>query len=244
YAGATLGVKTTIVVPASTSAAVVQRIRDIGAEVIVHGDIWLQANQHALQLCEQAGAIYIPPFDHADIWDGNATMIDEAVAQMEELSSSFDVVICSVGGGGLLSGVLQGLHRNGLQDVPLIAVETDGAASLHAAMQAGELVSLPAITSIATTLGATRVAQEAFNWTQRHTVHSVVVSDAQAVVACLAFADDMRTLVEPACGAALAVAYQDLPLLREFKRPLIVVCGGIGVNLAALSTWKKQFSLE
>ncbi len=243
YAGAALGVKTIIVVPETTSAAVIARIRDIGAEVIVHGNVWERANQHALQLCQQANTIYIPPFDHADIWDGNATLIDEAVAQCAEQGSSFDAVICSVGGGGLMSGVLQGLHRNGLQDVPLIAVETDGAASLHAAIQADELVSLPAITSIATTLGASKVAAEAFNWTHRHTVHSIVVSDTQAVAACLSFVDDMRTLVEPACGAALAVAYQNLPVLQPFKRPLIVVCGGIGVNLAALATWKEQFSL-
>lgn len=243
FAGAALGVRTTVVVPETTAAAVVQRIRDIGAEVIVHGNVWDRANQHALQLCQDAGAIYIPPFDHPDIWDGNATLIDEAAAQAKALGTDFDVVICSVGGGGLMSGVLQGMHRNGMQDVPLIAVETDGAASLHAAVQAGEPTSLPAITSIATSLGATRVAAAAFDWTRRHTVHSVTVSDAQAVAACLSFANDMRTLVEPACGAALAVAYQQLPVLAPFKRPLIVVCGGIGVSLEALVGWKEKFVL-
>jgi len=185
--------------------------------------------------------MYIPPFDHADIWDGNATLIDEAVTQARALDTDFDVVICAVGGGGLMSGVLQGMHRNGMADVPLIAVETDGAASLHAAVQAGELVSLQAVTSVATSLGATRVAAAAFDWTRRHEVHSVTVSDTQAIAACLSFADDMRTLVEPACGAALAVAYQQLPVLAPFKRPLIVVCGGIGVSLGALAGWKEKF---
>lgn len=232
-AGAALGVRTTILVPQTTHETVRQAIRAIGAELIVAGEVWDETNQAALRLCDQPGAVYIPPFDHPDIWDGNATLIDEAASQCQ-----FDAVICAVGGGGLLSGIVQGLHRNGLAQVPVIAVETAGAASLHAAIQAGELVTLPAITSIASSLGARRVAQQAFDWTRRHDIRSVIVSDAQAVDACLRFADDLRTLVEPACGAALAVAYQHPQLLAEFKKPLIVVCGGIGVDLVKLQVWK------
>jgi L-serine/L-threonine ammonia-lyase len=238
-AGAALKVRTTILVPHTTPESVRQAIRDIGADVIVHGNVWDDANEEALRLCAEPGAVYVPPFDHPDIWDGNATLIDEAAAQNRD----FDVVILSVGGGGLMSGVLEGLHRNGMEQVPVIAVETDGAASLHAAIQAGRLVTLPEITSIAPTLGAKRVAQAAFDWTRRHDVRSVTVSDAQAVDACLRFADDMRILVEPACGAALAAAYQNLPVLVPFQRPLIVVCGGIGVDLAKLEAWKIQFQL-
>jgi len=240
-AGAALGIRTTILVPQTTHESVRQKIRDIGAECIVHGLVWDDTNEEARRLCQSPGAVYIPPFDHPDIWDGNATLIDEAVAQAHEAGFDFDAVICSVGGGGLMCGVLEGLHRNGKAHVPVVAVETEGAASLNAAIHAGELVTLPAITSIATTLGAKRVAQQAFGWSRRHDVRSFTVTDAQAVDACLRFADDMRTLVEPACGAALAVAYQQLPLLKEFHAPLIVVCGGIGVDLAKLEAWKNHF---
>lgn len=242
-AGVALGVRTTILVPRTTAESVRERIRAIGAEVIVHGEVWDETNEEALRLCKNPRATYVPPFDHPDIWDGNATLIDEAVAQAEAAGTPFDAVVCSVGGGGLLCGVLEGLHRNGRAGVPVIAVETDGAASLHAAMQAGELVTLPAITSIAGTLGAKRVARAAFDWTTRHDIRSVVVSDADAVDACLKFGDDMRVLVEPACGAALVAAYRNLPELASSQRPLIVVCGGIGVDFAKLAAWKKQFAL-
>ena len=240
-AGAALSVHTTIVVPHTTHESVRQNIRAIGAELIVEGNVWDEANLLALRLCEQPGAVYIPPFDNPDIWDGNATMIDELAS---DGGFDFDVVICSVGGGGLMSGVVQGLHRNGLQQVPVIAVETEGAASLAAAVKAGELVSLPAISSIASSLAARRVAQQALDWTRRHDIRTVTVSDAQAVDACLRFADDMRMLVEPACGASLAVAYQNLPALAGFHKPLIVVCGGLGVDLAKLQAWKLQFNLS
>lgn len=239
-AGVALNVPTTIVVPASTPLSVRDAIAAIGAAVVVHGTDWDQANEAALAMCVSPGTTIIPPFDHPDIWDGNASLIDEAVAQAPH---GFDAVVCSVGGGGLLCGVLEGLHRNGLAQVPVIAVETDGAASLHASIEAGELLTLPAITSIATTLGARRVAAAAFAWRQRHPLHSIVVSDAQAVAACLRFADDARTLVEPACGAALAPLYFDHPVLRDVARPLVVVCGGIGVELAKLSAWQSQFGL-
>ncbi|MFZ6774046.1 pyridoxal-phosphate dependent enzyme [Undibacterium sp. SXout7W] len=237
-AGVALGIPTTILVPQTTHESVRAAIRAIGATVLVEGNVWDETNQVALQLCDQPGAVYIPPFDHADIWDGNATLIDEVVGVFD-----MDVVVCSVGGGGLLSGIVQGLQRNGLGHIPVIACETQGAASLQASVQAGELVSLPAITSIASTLGARRVAQHAFDLTRQHDIRCVTVSDAQAVAACLALANDMRVVAEPACGAALAVAYQQLPELAQFKRPLIIVCGGIGADLDKLESWKIQFNL-
>ncbi|HZI12919.1 MAG TPA: pyridoxal-phosphate dependent enzyme [Myxococcus sp.] len=236
-AGRALGVPTTILVPRSTPESVRRQIAALGAEVVVHGTVWDEANEEALRLCGTAEAAYVPPFDHPDIWEGNATLIDEAVSQAE---GGFDVVVCAVGGGGLLCGVLEGLHRNSLAHVPVIAVETEGAASLHASVLAGALVTLPAITSIATTLGAKRVARAAFDWTRRHPVHSVTVSDAQALDACLRFADDLRILVEPACGAALAVAYQGLGVLAPYHRPLLVVCGGIAVDVAKLVAWREE----
>jgi L-serine/L-threonine ammonia-lyase len=235
-AGVALGIPTTIVVPQSTQQSVRDNILAIGAELIVEGQVWDEANQAALRLCEQGGAIYIPPFDHPDIWDGNASMIDELAADFD-----FDAVVCSVGGGGLLAGVVQGLQRNGLAHVPVIAVEPEGAAGLHAAVEARELVTLPAIMTIANSLASRRVAARALELTREHTVHLVKVSDAQMVDACLRFADDMRTLVEPACGATLAVAYQNLPVLAPFKRPLLIVCGGIGVDLGKLQAWRAQF---
>ncbi|NRR33692.1 pyridoxal-phosphate dependent enzyme [Oxalobacteraceae bacterium] len=234
-AGVALGVRTTILVPQTTPLTVRRQIADLGATVIVHGEVWDSTNLEARRLADQAGTIYIPPFDHPDIWEGHATLVDEALRQSRALGLEIDVVVCSVGGGGLMSGILQGLHQHGLTRLPLIAVETEGAASLRAAIDAGELVTLPAITSIASTLGAKRVAAEAFGWTQRHDVRSVLVSDAQAIDAARRFANDQRVLVEPACGAALAVAYDNLPQLAGFQCPLIVVCGGIGVDLKMLA---------
>lgn len=149
------------------------------------------------------------------------------------------LLVVSVGGGGLLCGLLEGMHRLGWQDVPVLAVETEGAASYAAAVNAGHLVTLPAITSIATTLGARTVAEKALDWYSNHPVISWVVSDRQAVEACLRFADDHRVLVEPACGASLSVVYENAPPLEGRGSVLVVVCGGAGATRELLEKWDK-----
>jgi L-serine/L-threonine ammonia-lyase len=237
YAGRALGIPVTIVVPETTSAEVRRSIEATGAAVLVHGAVFDEANAFAIERANARKAAYVHPFDHPLLWEGHGTLIDEVVAKGTE----FDCVIASVGGGGLLAGIVAGLERNGLSDVPVIAVETEGAASLHASLVAGECVTLPAITSIASSLGARQVAQHVFDLPKRHPIESVTVTDGQAVAACLKFADAYRILVEPACGAALAVADIYPDILARFNNPLIEVCGGIGVSLEKLNAWKERF---
>jgi L-serine/L-threonine ammonia-lyase len=233
-AGRRLGLPVTVVVPESTGERAKTLIRREGAEVQVHGRSWMEANEH-LQSLLQPGDAFIHPFDDPLVWEGHATMVDEVAAA----GLKPDAVVLSVGGGGLMSGVIQGLRRQGWREVPVLAVETEGADSLSQAVAAGRPVELPAITSIATTLGARRVCERAFAWTQEHPVSSVVVSDRQAVQACLDFAREQRVIVEPACGAALAVALQaDAPALRDAHEVLVIVCGGAGATYEQLLDWQ------
>ncbi|MEY4753902.1 MAG: hypothetical protein RJA44_1577, partial [Pseudomonadota bacterium] len=222
YAGKRLGLPVIVVVPESTPEWPRTLLRRQGAELIVHGASWMEANDHLMTLRRPTDG-FIHPFDDPLLWDGHASMIVEAAAQ----GPRPDAVVLSVGGGGLMCGVLQGMHAVGWQDVPLVAVETVGADSLHAAVAAGQLVTLEAITSVATSLGARRVSAQAFEWTRRHRVISTTVSDAQAVEACLAVAREQRLIVEPACGAALAaVCSGGVPELVSARNVLVVLCGG------------------
>ncbi|MBB6488357.1 pyridoxal-phosphate dependent enzyme [Rhizobium lusitanum] len=233
YAGRRLSIPVSVFVPETTSDRAKSLIRQEGAEVFVHGASWQEANERALQALDGETA-FIHPFDDPLLWTGHATMIDEVV----RAGAQFDAVILSVGGGGLLAGVSEGLDRNGLQHVSIIAAETAGAASLAAAVKAGKPVELPAITSIATSLGARKVAERAFEITQSRSVDCVVVDDRAAVDACMRFLDDHRVLVEPACGAALAVAYAHADRLARFERVLMIACGGATATLAQLQAWQ------
>lgn len=256
----------TVVVPTTTPEFARAKIRALGAEVVVHGGVWDEADKKVRAMVEEAGegnACYVPPFEHPTIWEGHASMIDEIKEQMQ--GAVPDAICVSVGGGGLLCGVLIGLQRNGWEGVHVVAVETKGADSFATAMEAGEPVRLPGgITSIAKSLGATTASASAVKMSQNHPggVTPVVVSDAAAVRACCLFADDHRCLVEPACGAALAGAAYDRDGVtagigsvvrarsvgdesektagEELHHVVAIACGGNIVTRRMLDDWSTQ----
>jgi len=208
-----------------------------GAKVIEYGVSWDDAHVQASELARQDNrAAYIHPFDDPQIWSGHASIIEEVYATGPKPGA----VVLSVGGGGLLCGVLEGLHRVGWVDVPVIAVETEGAASFAASAAAGHLITLDRIASVATSLGARTVASEALSWTRRHPITPWTVSDRAAIDACMRFADDHRILVEPACGVALSAVYERAKPLVGREPVLVIVCGGAGVSLALLKSWDSQ----
>lgn len=235
HAGARLGVRTTVLVPAHVPARMRALIEAEGAEVVVRGESWDDTDREAQAMARAPGCAYIPPFDRPAIWDGHAGMIREAARQIERPGA----VVVAVGGGGLLLGVLLGMHEVGWTDVPAVAVETEGAASLAASLDAGRLVTLERIASVATSLGARRIAPELLRWCEKHPVRSCVVSDRAAVSACARFLDDHRLLVEPACGAALAAVYDREAAVSGVGSVLVIVCGGANVTLGQLQEWTR-----
>ena len=236
YAGRQLGLAVTIVVPETTSDRARELIEAEEASLIIHGASWDDAHSHATRLAEEKKGAYIHPFDDPVIWGGHASLVPEIAREI----SKPGMVVVSVGGGGLLAGLVQGLHDVGWQDVPVIAVETYGTNSFARSVSAGYLVTLEKIDSIAVTLGARKVCQQALDWTHRHDIIPWQVSDRAAVDACLRFADEHRVLVEPACGAALAVGYSPIPPIEGHEQVVFIVCGGAGVNRTALAKWDTE----
>lgn len=237
YAGHKLNIPVTVVVWNTVSEIIRDKLRREGAEIVVHGNDWIEANVFAQSMCKEKGVCFVHPFDHPLLWKGHASMIHE----VKKVGIKPCAVVVAVGGGGLLCGVIQGLHEVGWKDVPVFTAETSGAASLAESMKAGKLITLDTIDTIALSLGARRIAEEAFAWAHKHPVIPLVVSDAQAVNAVFQFADDQRVLVEPACGAALAVVYDKNPELMNYEKILIIVCGGCGVSLDLIEKWKESF---
>ncbi|KAM3871388.1 serine dehydratase-like [Diretmus argenteus] len=239
-----MGLPATIVVPSSSPQLVVQKLQDEGATVKIVGKVWDDANAEALRLTETEGLTYVPPFDHPLLWQGHASVITEVAACMGT-GLRPGAVLVSVGGGGLLCGVAQGLKEVGWADVPIIAMETVGADCFNAAVKAGRLVTLDDITSEAKCLGAKTVCRKAFEYSQDNdlTIISELVTDQQALHAVQTFLDEERVLVELACGAALAAIYsgvirrlQDEGRLPVPLRPLLViVCGGSSINIEQLN---------
>lgn len=235
YAGSRLSIPVTVVVPESTSARAMALIRQHGGEVVVHGATWDDANALAMSMVGD-DAVLLHPFDDPLLWSGHATLVDEVA----RTGFRPDAVVLSVGGGGLFSGVVEGLRRNHWEDVPVIAVETIGADSLSQSLRAGHRVTLEAITSVAKSLGAKQVSAQAFALARSHPTRSVVVPDRSAVAACERFLDEHRLLVEPACGASLALAYEHSEALEGANNVLIVVCGGATATVDDLRQWSRS----
>jgi L-serine/L-threonine ammonia-lyase len=238
----------------STKPVMIARLKAAGAtEVIQYGESWQNADAYLREeilgkLDEgQVEGVYVPPFDHPLIWEGNATMIEEIKRQIPggEFEKP-DAVICSVGGGGLLSGICRGLDRVDWGYVQVLAMETVGADSLAKSLEKGERITLSAITSIATSLGAVRVAEQTFRCGQRKNVKSFVLSDAEAAMGAWRLADDQRLLVDPECGVSVALCYggrlkRMLPWLGKDSKVVIIVCGGSAVTVEKLVEWRETY---
>ena len=236
YAGRELGIPVTVIVPETTPARARRLISDMGADILVHGASWQEANERALAMLTDGDA-FIHPFDDPVVWRGHSTIIDEVA----EDGVRPDLIVLSVGGGGLLSGVVEGLQRHKLT-TPVLAVGTTGASCLAQSAVRSERIVLPAIDSIATSLGARQVAEHAFALLSKHRIGCAVVSDLQAVDACLRFLDDHRILVEPACGASIATIYEQVAELADFQSILVIVCGGAIATVEQLTAWRRSLA--
>ncbi|QSZ29413.1 hypothetical protein DSL72_003927 [Monilinia vaccinii-corymbosi] len=255
----------TIVVPAPTPAHMIAKIQLLGARVVQTGRHWSEADSYLREelLAKDPTGVYVSPFDHPDIWDGNSGVMLEVEEDMAALGiRSLDAVVCSVGGGGLLNGIMQALDRCGRLGsrkgsarggTKVIAVETEGTASFKAALQKRELVRLDGIDSIATSLGVPQVAAKTLEWGigYEKNVRSVVLGDAESVRGMVWMADEERILVESACGVSVAVAINGVlrKILEEDgesvegKNVVIVVCGGSNISLKTLTEYRETFGV-
>jgi L-serine/L-threonine ammonia-lyase len=269
------GCKTTIVTPISTSAFLRAKQRQAGAvEVIRYGNTWQEADDYLREtVMMKPGTtdetrIYVPPFDAPELWQGNSTMMHEIVRQLGEATSHYpmntgperngstateltpkiDAVICSVGGGSMFCGLMQAIEELHLKDrTQVITVEADGVDSLAQSVAKRERITLSRIGSLATSLGARRVAQRAFEYGLEKHVRTVVLPDAEAIQACRRFADEEHYLVELACSVCPALCYNGkLPdLIAGFNQNttvVIVVCGGSNISFEMMEQYMASLS--
>lgn len=227
YCGACLNVPTTIFIPKSSAHVYIEAIKSYGAEVIIAGDNAGDAQIKAMEYAIKIKASYIHPYDNPYIWEGHSSIIDEIV---DDNFAKPDAIIVAVGGGGLACGILTGMHKHNWNNVPFIAVETEGADVFAQSVAQNKAVHLPVITSKATSLGATYVASRLLQFTHEHKIQNVVVSDLDAENGSRAFAKDKRILVELASGSALSLVYDNHPIIKPYKSILVIVCGGINVS--------------
>ena len=209
--GSRLGLGVSVIVPETTKPLVLEKLKSLGAKVTVHGKNWNEADTLARKRVDANpdDSKYVSPYDNPLLWTGHSTIVDEISDQLniddDDDNASIGAIVVSVGGGGLLCGVLEGCARRKLR-TKVITSETNGASCFVQAYDAGGgPITLPGIDSIATSLGATSCTPVALDRARSHDggFAATACTDEEAIDACVRFARDHRMLVEPACGKFL-----------------------------------------
>lgn len=199
-AAAKVGIKATIVMPRTTPNIKVDAVRARGAKVVLHGDTYDEASQHAQQLVEEKQMTYVAPFDDPDVIAGQGTVGMEILRQHP---GPLDAIFVPVGGGGLCAGIA--VYVKYLRpEIKVFAVEADDAACLKAAMDAGERVTLPHVGLFADGAAVARIGEETFRVLRDNIDGVFTVSTDEICAAIKDIFDDTRSIAEPAGALALA----------------------------------------
>ena len=232
----------TIYLPVSTPQLKVDGIRELGAEVILFGDSWDEANEKAIVFAAREKATYIHAFDNPLVMAGQGTMVPELVEQFQQLSAlkgekkpAPDAIVTSIGGGGLISGIISAV-KSYVPDTEVTGVETEGANCMSASIEAGRIVELPAITSVCESLGARRTSERQFQIVLKHAKEVAVVSDEEAIEAVIELLLKESLLVEPAAGCSLAAITAGKAKLKEGSSVVVIMCGA-NLSKERLQTW-------
>ncbi|HEU5098905.1 MAG TPA: threonine/serine dehydratase [Roseiflexaceae bacterium] len=221
YGAWRLGLPATIFLPERASADRVARIAAWGARVVKHGTVWDEAHAKAVEHAGATDSIYVHPFDAERTLVGQGTLGLELLDDIPEL----DCVLIAIGGGGLIAGMATAIKQR-RPHVRIIGVEPTGAAAMRHAVEAGRVLPLPEVRSIADTLSPRAVCERTLALTQRYVDEIVTVGDAQMVMAMRWLWAECNQLVEPAGAAVIAALQCGAAEISSFASPAALICGG------------------
>ena len=231
YAAADLRIPASVFLPQSATEAKLAAIRRLGPEIIIHGAAWDDANALAMKVAQESGRTYVHPFDNAGVMAGQGTLVTEILQHLKP-----DTIVASIGGGGLISGILSAVQHFS-PATRVFGVETEGADSMYQSRRAGKIVELPAITSIAETLGARKTEKFQFETVNRYVADLVTVSDASAIRALLEILDLEKLLTEPAASCSVAALLDGKIACRSADNVVVVLCGA-NIGMDQVLAWR------
>ncbi len=232
YAGRELDAPVVVFLPTSTANEKVEKIKRWGGKTILYGEAWDEANDKAHEYAQETGQTYVHPFDDLAVVKGQGTIALELLDQNPYLNA----IIASVGGGGLISGL--GVVASQMKpEIKIFGVETVGCDAVTQSFRAGYPVTLPAITSIADTLGAKRTTETTLARIKAVVNDMQTVTDTEALNALQLLLEKEKILVEPATSCSIAALLQNKFELSDVEKVCIILCGA-NVSLRQLKKWK------
>jgi threonine dehydratase len=220
YAAAVFKVPATVYVPESANTFKVEAIRRFGARVVAAGRNYNGAYLEALAAQRESGAAFVHAYDDADVVAGQGTIATELLSDLKD----FDTVLVPIGGGGLIGGIALYL-KSRKPGIKVIGVEPAGADAMYRSLQAGSIVTLDRVTTIADGLAASAPGKLTFELAQRYVDEVIRVEETELLRAIKLLFEWEHLLAEPAGAAALAaLLYHHRPVPNE--KVVVILSGG------------------
>ncbi|MCD8020649.1 MAG: threonine ammonia-lyase [Clostridiales bacterium] len=227
YAARKFGVPATIVMPVSTPLLKVNRTKELGATVILHGNVYDEACEKALELAAEHGYTFVHPFDDLDVATGQGSIAMEIVKELPTV----DIILVPVGGGGLATGVST-LAKMLNPKIKVIGVEPAGANCLQESLKAGQVVTLDKINTIADGTAVKTPGEHIFPYLQENLDDVITIEDDELIVAFLDVLENHKLFVENS-GLLTVAALKHLA--PENKKVVSILSGG-NMDIITLSS--------
>jgi threonine dehydratase len=219
------GARAVVVMAQNATPSKIAATKSYGAEVVLHGNIWDEANEKARALVEEQQLTYVHPFDDLQLIAGQGTVGLEIVEDLPDV----DVVVVPIGGGGLISGIAMAV-KSKRPNARVIGVESSGAPGMQRSVQAGHLVTLPQVDCIIDGLRVKRVGENNLEVVRRYVDDIVTLPDSDIFDAMVWVMAHCKLVVEGAAAAPVAALLHGLIKAPAGTRVVCVLSGG-NVNL-------------
>jgi threonine dehydratase len=231
YAAKKFGMKALVVVPNFVPQFRIDKIKKMGADVIVDGASIDELNAKVTEYTKGPSYIYIHGFDDDDIIAGQATIAYEILQDVPDI----DVILVPVGGGGLISGIAK-YAKSFNKNIIIYGAQPTGANAMSESLAANKLVTIPKVTSIAISLSATRVGEKTFEIVKETVEKVVTITDEEIIHELKEILDHDKLLVEPASACPLAaIVANKIPDIKN-KKVAVILSGG-NFSLEQLKTY-------
>jgi len=225
-AARTRGIPAVIVMPLSTPDIKVSAVASFGGEIVLHGDDYDAAYEHAIELARRRNLVFVHPFDDPDVIAGQGTIAMEILRQHH--GDQIDAIFVPVGGGGLIAGIAA-YAKSLYPRIKIIGVEPEDAASMHESLRAGQRVTLDRVGLFADGVAVKRVGEENFRLARQYVDEVLLVTTDQLCAGIQDIFEDTRAIVEPA--GALAVAGIKKYVARENCKDRTFIAINCGANM-------------
>jgi threonine dehydratase len=227
-AAARYGIKAVVVMAENATKSKIDATRAYGADVVLHGTIWDEANEKAKQLVQERGYTYIHPFDDLELIQGQGTLGLEVYQDWPDV----EVAVVPIGGGGLISGVSLALKACN-PAIRVIGVESSGAPAMTRSVREGSLVTLDRVDCIIDGLRVKRVGEKTFGIVRQYVDDLVTLPDKEIFEAVVWVMSHLKVVPEGAAAAPVAALLHGLVKVKSGSKVVAVLSGG-NVNLEQL----------